>query len=308
MNKKIILKDKRIKNQKRKTKDNFFLSSRKGSSFKKQIEGKLVSIEIQKEYDIFKRSWEDRIFVKLYIEARTSGLLRKISDRDWKTLCMLATFMDSEGRCYPSQRAIAKALGVSRQMANERIQSLVKFRFKEKPVLLIKKVRRSTQKGGRWDNNQYRILPISNLKVFSGPGKKGQTNTEEKPVSSFLDTGAMSRIPDTGKLDTNYNHTLNNNQLNNVNENAFYKKKKRTQQKELLSQDLAVRLGDNHSLGFYRRVVDRMPENLIYQTLSEVKDTFLMGRLRKSKGALFNKIIQDKAIKNSIDLGIKKRK
>jgi len=290
MNKKIMLKEKRIKNQKRETKENLSLSSRKGSSFKKQIEGKLVSIEIQKEYDIFKRSWEDRIFVKLYIEARTSGLLRKISDRDWKTLCVLATFMDSEGRCYPSQKAIARALGVSRQMANERIQSLVKFRFKE------------------WDNNQYRILPISNLKVFGGPGEKGQTNKEEKSMSSFLDTGPMSRIPDTGKLDTNYNHTLNNNQLNNVNEDAFYKKKRRTQQKELLSQDIANRLADDHSLGFYRKVVDRVPENLIYQALSEVKDTYLMGRVKKSRGALFNKIIQEKAIKNSIDLGIKKRK
>jgi len=50
-------------------------------------------------------------------------------------------------------------------------------------------------------------------------------------------------------------------------------------------------MDDYHSLGFYRKVVDIMSENLIYQALSEVKDTCLMGKLKKSRGALFNKII-----------------
>jgi len=44
-----------------------------------------------------------------------------------------------------------------------------------------------------------------------------------------------------------------------------------------------------------------------HQALSEVKDTFLMGRLKKSRGALFNKIIQEKTKENNIDLGINKK-
>ena len=57
----------------------------------------LVSVEAQREFDLFTGEWADRIFVKLYVAARTSGLLAEISDRDWKTLCTLATYMDADG-------------------------------------------------------------------------------------------------------------------------------------------------------------------------------------------------------------------
>jgi len=264
------------------------------------IDDKLVTIEIQKEYDVFKGSWEERIFVKLFIGARTSGLLKKISNRDWKTLCTLATFMDKDGNCYPSQRAIAKALGVSRQMANDRIQSLLKFRFKNQPILLMEKTRRSTLEGGRWSNNQYKILPISNLKIFSGP--------EETPMSRKLDIGPMSRNPDTGKLDTNYNHNGTNKNLDNVNVKKVFnngEKTERSPEKEALAKYIAEQLEDDHSLGFYRKIVDLISEQTIYIALSEVKDTYLTGKIRKSKGALFNSIIQLKAKEDNIEIGLK---
>ncbi|MCH9013694.1 MAG: helix-turn-helix domain-containing protein [Proteobacteria bacterium] len=125
----------------------------------------LVSIQIEKELDILdgKAGWEHRVFVKLYVAARTSGLLAEISDRDWKTLCTLATFMDEDGVCYPSQEQLARALQIHRATANDRIQSLAGFRFKGRPVLLISK-RRS--QGRRFAANLYTILPISELKIF----------------------------------------------------------------------------------------------------------------------------------------------
>ena len=127
---------------------------------------KLVSVEFQKECDVFKSTWEERVFVKLYVEARTSGLLKEISDRDWKTLCTLATFMNKDGKCYPSQSELAKALGVSRQMANERVQSLLRFKFKGQPVLIMEKARRKTESGERWDNSRFAIKSILNLNIF----------------------------------------------------------------------------------------------------------------------------------------------
>ena len=59
-------------------------------------------------------------------------------------------------------------------------------------------------------------------------------------------------------------------------------------------------------MGFYRKIVDLVPENLIYQALSEVKDTYLMGKVKKSRAALFNSVIQAKAKKNNINLNINK--
>src|SRR4030043_1180724 len=71
---------------------------------------KLVTVEIQKEYDTLEQSWENRVFVKLFVAARTSGLLKKISNREFKTLIALALYMDENGNCYPSQDQIARAL------------------------------------------------------------------------------------------------------------------------------------------------------------------------------------------------------
>src|SRR5690242_2988892 len=89
----------------------------------------LVAVEVQREHDLFSGQRAERVFVKLYVAARASGLLAAISDRDWKTLCTLATYMDGEGYCHPSQAELAKAMGCSRQMANERVKSLAAFRF-----------------------------------------------------------------------------------------------------------------------------------------------------------------------------------
>jgi len=166
-------------------------------------ERKLVAIEIQRELDVFSKRWEDRVFVKLYVAARTSGLMAAISDRDWKTLCTLATFMDKNGRCYPSQAMLARALGINRGTANERIRSLARFRFGGKPVLLIEKRHRSTKNGTRFAANHYTILPVTQLKIFDGTDETARSS-KQSPVSAFPDTGSPdSGPPDTGEPDTN---------------------------------------------------------------------------------------------------------
>ena len=68
----------------------------------------------------------------------------------------------------------------------------------------------------------------------------------------------------------------------------------------------AEQLEDDHSLGFFRKVVDLIPENIIYQALSEVKDTFLIGKIKKNRAALFTTVIKAKALEHNINLDIKK--
>ena len=43
---------------------------------------------------------------------------------------------------------------------------------------------------------------------------------------------------------------------------------------------------------FYRKVVRKCPDAMIYRALSEVKDTDRMGKIKKSKGAYFTSLIQ----------------
>jgi biotin operon repressor len=133
----------------------------------------LVTIEIQREFDLIGKKWDERVFVKLYLAARTSGLLAAISDRDWKTLCTLATFMDKDGKCFPSQAQLARSLGISRGTANERIRSLATFRFQGQPVLLVGHRARMSKKGHRVAANQYTIMPVTQLKIFDRNGKTG---------------------------------------------------------------------------------------------------------------------------------------
>ena len=129
-----------------------------------------MTIQIEKEFDVLEKRWDERVFVKLYVAARTSGLLAAISDRDWKTLCTLATFMDKDGRCYPSQVELARALRINRGTANERIQSLARFRFEGKPVLLVE---RRVGHRGRFAANRYTILPVTKLRIFGKNGESG---------------------------------------------------------------------------------------------------------------------------------------
>jgi len=177
---------------------------------------KLVTVETQAEFDFITGEREERIFLKMYVAARTSGLLAAISDRDWKTLCVLATYMDAHGYCFPSQTELAKALGCSRQMANERVNALARFRFHDQPVFLIVKGQRS--EAGKWAHNGYRVLPIASLDIFNKIRHDG-----ERAVSRNLDTDtnsmlAVSSATVTVQLDTNKNQTFlnKNNNLSNV--------------------------------------------------------------------------------------------
>jgi hypothetical protein len=46
-------------------------------------------------------------------------------------------------------------------------------------------------------------------------------------------------------------------------------------------------LHDEHSLGFYRKVAQTVPEHRVFEALSEVRLAAREGRVRTSKGALF---------------------
>jgi len=260
---------------------------------------KIVTVEINKEFDVLDKAWENKVFVKLFVAARTSGLLKKISDREFKTLIALALYMNDNGDCYPSQDQVARDLGCSRETANRRIQSLLRFRFKGKPIIQALKKR---NKQGKWKNIYYTILPVSQLKIFEKPTKKEVRNVHVTKSSHR----PCDDIAIWQNRHTNHNHYLNKNKYNNVKENVILKKGKRSQEKELLAKEISEQLEDGHSLGFYRKIVDLVPENLIYQALSEVKDTYLMGKVKKSRAALFNSVIQAKAKKNNINLNINK--
>lgn len=175
----------------------------------------LVTVERQLETDIATGKTQSRMFVKMYFDARDSGLLAAIPGELWKMLCCLATYMDENGNCSPSQERIGRDLSLSRQRVNERIQALRNFRFQGKPVLVVSRPRQETVAGGRWGQNQYQVSPIAGVGIFGGPKAPGETqrkgesgepyvrNSGHRPMSGF--TGPV--VPDMNKSQRNNQNT-----------------------------------------------------------------------------------------------------
>ena len=82
-------------------------------------------------------------------------------------------------------------------------------------------------------------------------------------------------------------------------------KRYRSREKEILAKEIAEVLEDSYSLGAFRAVVDKIPEQQIRIFLSITKDTYLTGKIKKNRGAMFVSLAKDYAGKNNINLRFK---
>jgi hypothetical protein len=158
---------------------------------------------------------------------------------------------------------------------------------------------------------KYRLIIDRRL----GQGKSNMIYILKPEIKEIMNTDfpssreRKSSLLENGKSDSINTYVNKTDRENNVKGNAILKitkKEKRSPEKEYLAEEMAEQLNDDHSLGFYRKIADTVPENLIFQALSEVKDAFLTGRVKKSKAALFTTVIQSKAQEYNINLDIKK--
>jgi len=79
----------------------------------------------------------------------------------------------------------------------------------------------------------------------------------------------------------------------------------RSREKEELAREIAEKLNDNHSLGAFRTIADKISEQRIRIFLSIIKDTYLTGRIKKNRGAMFVSLAKAYAGKNNINLNFK---
>ena len=76
-------------------------------------------------------------------------------------------------------------------------------------------------------------------------------------------------------------------------------------QRDYLAQEMMEKLGDEKSLGCFRKIAAKIPEEIIFSVLANVKDSARSGKIRQSRGALFVDIIKKYAQEKNIDLGFK---
>ena len=82
-------------------------------------------------------------------------------------------------------------------------------------------------------------------------------------------------------------------------------KRYRSREKELLAKEIAEELKDDHSLGAFRTVVDKISEQKIRIFLSIIKDAHLTGKIKKNRGAIFVSLAKAYAIKNNVSLNFR---
>jgi hypothetical protein len=82
-------------------------------------------------------------------------------------------------------------------------------------------------------------------------------------------------------------------------------KRSRPREKELLAREIAEELNDNHSLGAFRAIVDKISEQRIRIFLSIVKDANLTGKIKRNIGAMFITLAKAYAVKNNIYLNFR---
>ena len=165
--------------------------------------------------------------------------------------------MNAEGHCFPSQEALAKALGISRTAVTKRMKSLLAFRWQGKPLVSARKVRRNN---GKFENTVYTILPKSSLRIFD--------TKENKPSHVNASHVAGGH--------TNKNQT-NNKILNTVTE-------KKMSKTDPLAIELAAAMDDTRSLDYHRKMVKQLPASILLQARGEVLEE---KNINKSRGAMF---------------------
>jgi biotin operon repressor len=182
----------------------------------------------------------------------------------------LASLVNSHQECFPSQKYIATALGYSRATINKKIKLLEK-------TGLIRAERRSRY------HCVYHLLKV---------GSKAR----ETQMSTGGNSGVKQGNTNNNKLTRNINNIDRKNFFNSDLES--FKKFKPESREEVLALDLARALKDQKGLPLYLSYSKRYPESLLRRVLGEVKEV-PEEKIKKSRGALFNHLIQKYAQKTS---------
>jgi hypothetical protein len=133
-------------------------------------EQKMISARVEREYDFVRNQWENNVYFQIHDSALYSMFLAEITPIQLHTLVTLALFMDETGKIEISVADMAKALSISFHQVNKRIEDLLNFRFRDKPIIHV------TRPQGRSDGDTISVefLPISPITIHDGSEEKAE--------------------------------------------------------------------------------------------------------------------------------------
>ena len=231
-------------------------------AFEKIPSQRVLEVKVEKSLDLLAKRWDESVFIKLYASMRTSGLLARLSDSNFRTLVALATFMNAEGQCYPSQNALAVALGVTQPAVAKRLKRLAAFRWQDRPLVTTHKVRR---KDGKYENTVYTVLAETGLDIFNKKARTGHI------TPSHMAEGHANKSQTENKI------------LDTVTGRRIFTEGDRE------ARELAQDLDDLASLAYYRKVIREVPAPIWCRARGEALEE---RNIRKSRGALFAHLVK----------------
>lgn len=123
----------------------------------KNIEtGKFLSIVFNTEHDATNKQTRYDTYLKIDVTAIRNGLLHHVRGSELTVLLGIASFMNTGGECYPTQRQIAEITGLSLTTVNKAISNLLEIQINGMPIL--DRVLRGT---GQRKNSVYTIFDLS---------------------------------------------------------------------------------------------------------------------------------------------------
>lgn len=155
---------------------------------------KMFTVSIDKEFDVLKKEFNNHIYLRVYTSLFQAGIVRDLKPTNFTVLLAIASFMDAEGNCYPTQRQIAEITGLTPPTVNKAVNELLEFKVNGTPIL-----KRELVQVGQFKNSYYTVNPLSQIAIFDGQVK--EINTTVKEI----------------KTDVLKNLELNNNQYNITN-------------------------------------------------------------------------------------------
>lgn len=169
------------------------------------LENNLFSVSHNKEFNLANGETISNVYVRVYTTLFTSGLVAKMGANRFTTLMALASYMDAQGECYPTQIQLGEVMGVHKNTINKYINELLEFEIDNKPLVTRTKVNRGQGK----ISSYYKIHPLSQLAKFAGNIEPISTNNEDSLITEVSDD-SIPPVSDVITV-TNKNHLITNN-------------------------------------------------------------------------------------------------
>jgi len=215
--------------------------------------------------------------------------------RDRLNLSIENNWKDEKGFIYLvfSREELSNLLGINKETVTTYKRKLVKYK-----LIIDKRL-------GQGKSNRIYVLKPE-IKEYL----KTENPFSRKRKKSLLEYG-KSNPNDTDVNKTNLDN-VNRASREEIVENSESEIKKypgpkryRSREKEQLAKEIAEELEDDHSLGAFRTIVDKISEQQIRIFLSIIKDTHLTRKIKKNMGAMFISLAKAYAGKNNIDLNFR---